>query len=184
MKLWDANTGELNFNVDRKSFFSKQKSLEAGPDSEEHFSLFESGSPKLLNKINTDFSYNSTSYGTSPTKSDFERSYRYFYSNHNYGEKLKQKDDENRINCQSDSIKCKSKDFSRTKCDLDKNCFNHSDNSELSSFTRQSSDCDKFSDFGISSIWCIDYLDDLIVAGCADGRLEFWEVNTHKLKVN
>ncbi|XP_077302118.1 SREBP cleavage activating protein isoform X2 [Arctopsyche grandis] len=30
------------------------------------------------------------------------------------------------------------------------------------------------------SIWCMDFADDLIVLGCSDGRLEFWEASTAK----
>lgn len=37
---------------------------------------------------------------------------------------------------------------------------------------------------GVPPIWCIDYTDNLIVLGCASGRLEFWEGTTGKLKVN
>lgn len=33
-------------------------------------------------------------------------------------------------------------------------------------------------------IWCLDYLDNLIVIGCADGRMEFWEGTTGTLKVS
>lgn len=33
-----------------------------------------------------------------------------------------------------------------------------------------------------SPIWCLDFLDNLIVIGCADGRLEFWEGTTGNLK--
>lgn len=36
----------------------------------------------------------------------------------------------------------------------------------------------------VPPIWCIDYMDNLIVLGCANGRLEFWEGTTGKLKVN
>lgn len=36
----------------------------------------------------------------------------------------------------------------------------------------------------VPPIWCIDYTDNLIVLGCANGRLEFWEGTTGKLKVN
>ncbi|GBP90752.1 Sterol regulatory element-binding protein cleavage-activating protein [Eumeta japonica] len=32
-----------------------------------------------------------------------------------------------------------------------------------------------------SPIWCMDFCSDLIVLGCADGRLEFWEASTAKL---
>lgn len=34
-----------------------------------------------------------------------------------------------------------------------------------------------------SPIWCLDYLDNLLCIGCADGRLEFWEGITGKFKV-
>lgn len=40
-----------------------------------------------------------------------------------------------------------------------------------------------FDNVGNSPIWCLDYLDNLIVIGCANGRLEFWEGTTGKLKV-
>ncbi|XP_041986621.1 sterol regulatory element-binding protein cleavage-activating protein [Aricia agestis] len=32
-----------------------------------------------------------------------------------------------------------------------------------------------------SPIWCMDFCNDLIILGCADGRLEFWEASTGKL---
>ncbi|XP_068620764.1 sterol regulatory element-binding protein cleavage-activating protein [Battus philenor] len=32
-----------------------------------------------------------------------------------------------------------------------------------------------------SPVWCIDFCNDLIILGCADGRLEFWEASTGKL---
>lgn len=35
-----------------------------------------------------------------------------------------------------------------------------------------------------SPIWCLDYMDNLIVIGCADGKIEFWESTTSTLKVN
>lgn len=34
-----------------------------------------------------------------------------------------------------------------------------------------------------SPIWCLDYMDNLIVIGCADGKIEFWESTTGALKV-
>lgn len=34
-----------------------------------------------------------------------------------------------------------------------------------------------------SPVWCIDYCNELIILGCADGRLEFWELTSAKLKV-
>ncbi|KAI8430672.1 hypothetical protein MSG28_000867 [Choristoneura fumiferana] len=34
-----------------------------------------------------------------------------------------------------------------------------------------------------SPIWCMDFSNDLIILGCADGRLEFWEASSGKLMV-
>ncbi|XP_045509949.1 sterol regulatory element-binding protein cleavage-activating protein [Colias croceus] len=33
-----------------------------------------------------------------------------------------------------------------------------------------------------SPVWCMDYCNDLIILGCADGRLEFWDATSGKLK--
>lgn len=35
-----------------------------------------------------------------------------------------------------------------------------------------------------SPVWCMDFCNDLIILGCADGRLEFWEASSGKLMVN
>lgn len=35
----------------------------------------------------------------------------------------------------------------------------------------------------VPPIWCLDYMDNLIVIGCADGKIEFWESTTGTLKV-
>lgn len=35
-----------------------------------------------------------------------------------------------------------------------------------------------------SPVWCLDYLDNLIVVGCSSGRIEVWEGTTGKFKVN
>ncbi|CAH2268915.1 jg21341 [Pararge aegeria aegeria] len=32
-----------------------------------------------------------------------------------------------------------------------------------------------------SPVWCMDFCNNLIILGCSDGRLEFWEANTGKL---
>lgn len=36
----------------------------------------------------------------------------------------------------------------------------------------------------VSPIWCLDYMDNLIVIGCADGKLEFWDTTTSTLRVS
>lgn len=39
------------------------------------------------------------------------------------------------------------------------------------------------SSVAMSAIWCLDYMDNLIALGCADGKIEFWESTTGTLKV-
>lgn len=34
-----------------------------------------------------------------------------------------------------------------------------------------------------SPVWCMDFCNDLIILGCSDGRLEFWEASSGKLLV-
>lgn len=33
-------------------------------------------------------------------------------------------------------------------------------------------------------VWCLDFKDNLLVAGCSNGRLEFWEASTGTFKVS
>lgn len=42
----------------------------------------------------------------------------------------------------------------------------------------------KSNENSLSAVWCLDYMDNLIVIGCADGKIEFWESTTGTLKVN
>ncbi|CAG4961993.1 unnamed protein product [Parnassius apollo] len=39
----------------------------------------------------------------------------------------------------------------------------------------------KQEEVGESPVWCMDFCNDLIIVGCADGRLEFWEASSGKL---
>lgn len=34
-----------------------------------------------------------------------------------------------------------------------------------------------------SPVWCMDFCNDLIILGCADGRIEFWEASSGKFMV-
>lgn len=41
----------------------------------------------------------------------------------------------------------------------------------------------KGKDIRESPVWCMDFCNDLIILGCSDGRLEFWEASSGKLMV-
>ncbi|XP_060518686.1 sterol regulatory element-binding protein cleavage-activating protein isoform X2 [Cylas formicarius] len=58
----------------------------------------------------------------------------------------------------------------------------HGESAKLKMEARASSGANEENPNKFPSIWCIDYLDNLLVVGCADGRLEFWDVLTNQLK--
>lgn len=166
LKIWDNNTGELVAAIDRKSYFTCQ-------DSDGYFlenddpSDYESGSPpsrdevfpRLINKINTDFSGFKPGTTRDPFNSRFEfyKAFKYHY----VSDKL------------SDKIPTKSNSSRQRQ-------LSSEEESHISdSSSRKTSDC---SNTKLSSVWCMDYVDNLISIGCADGRLEFWEATTSKLR--
>ncbi|XP_055621580.1 sterol regulatory element-binding protein cleavage-activating protein isoform X2 [Toxorhynchites rutilus septentrionalis] len=65
----------------------------------------------------------------------------------------------------------------------------HSGEDDLRSHQHSPGDCSqppggtaRKKHYQASPIWCLDFLDNLIVIGCADGRLEFWEGTTGNFK--
>lgn len=167
LKVWDNNTGELISHIDRKQYFCGDKYDDQSL--EDDLSDYESGSPpsrddtlpRIKRRINTDFSLAKHSPNSSlDSKSDFMRSYRHFYV--------------------EDKVRNR-KSFGEVSRNW------NSENSEGSlkndKLTRELSDSGCNIGGKLSPVWCIDYVDNLVVIGCADGRLEFWEGTTGKLKV-
>ncbi|CAG9814063.1 unnamed protein product [Phaedon cochleariae] len=193
LKVWDSNTGELISHIDRKFFFSDNKPVDLAAELDDILSDYESGSPpsrdelfpRLLNKINTDFSHNTDNPTPTYTDSkyDFNKSYRYFYYNHNFDVRQR-----HRYDCLGDDSTTR-RSFSETpqkrqslgNDDVDFGARS-SLKSDVSSRSDSARDSSNFSECRLSPIWCMDYQDNLIVIGCADGRLEFWEAMTGKLK--
>lgn len=154
------------------------------PSRDETFLSF----PSLQHKINTNFSdFKLTSTPNKEnTRFDFGNQYREIYKNHDKEIRLRQRSCETVkwVNCQ------------RTPCELHdcelpkaRSCEGSSDNlngnspSLCCTFSVSASSNNVSENFKSSPIWCLDYLDNLIAIGCADGRLEFWEGTTGKLKV-
>ncbi|KAJ8926743.1 hypothetical protein NQ314_020860 [Rhamnusium bicolor] len=199
LKVWDNNTGELLAQIDRKSYFVDDKTQDLITEFDDTLSDYESGSPpsrdesfpRLLNKINTDFSHvsdNSLSFSTD-SKYDFNKSYRYFYFNHNYDVKPRKRYDGIREDSKRNSFSERQSfsDSSKTKnCEHNSEFSFRSDSvgsNRLMYLNREWSDSgNNISANRLSPIWCMDYLDNLIVIGCADGRIEFWEGTLGKLK--
>lgn len=133
---------------------------------------------KLLNRINTDFSHNTdkTSAKQLDLKYDFHKAYRYFYFNHNYDEPML-----NSGNLSKDETKNSISDNNLKRRNT-KYSLESQENNENDSFDKENKGCDR-TNYKLSSVWCMDYAENLIVIGCADGRLELWEGTTGVLKV-
>lgn len=186
----------------RRYFTSPSKSSEnCNEVDDNNFSDYESGSPpsrdeywppfpSVQHKINTNFS----NLKLSPVivsnnkdcyKFDFGDEYREIYKNHDKELRMRHKTNETSkwVNRQR-SIEGPL--LQQDKCiDIPKtrSCDKLHSNTNLNSKTTTNLVND-FGNVGNSPVWCLDYLDNLIVVGCANGRLEFWEGTTGKLKVN
>ncbi|KAB0798454.1 hypothetical protein PPYR_09447 [Photinus pyralis] len=197
IKVWDTITGELIKNIDRKSYFSLQnKSPELSMDVEDNnLSDYESGSPPSRDetlptfpsfqyKINTNFSglklQPIPTADVTSTKFDFGVEYRQLYAEHRKEQKLKSRNDtvkwvqaQRRIVNDCDAV--------RSECANRRNVLNRETHALFADETlsvRHDSESSTTSNGKSAPIWCTDYVDNLIVIGCSDGSLEFWEGTT------
>ncbi|XP_076269719.1 SREBP cleavage activating protein isoform X2 [Rhynchophorus ferrugineus] len=160
LKIWDNSTGELVKVIDRKMYFN----LESDNSVVEYDdpSDYESGSPpstdemfpKLHQRIKTDFSHLKPRPVNEPFDAhlEFHKAYKSHY------------------------CKNKKNDMVPKRRQLSRDHINKSGDSSR-----------KTAGFGstsgrLSSVWCMDYVDNLIIIGCADGRLELWEATSSKVK--
>ncbi|XP_015600062.1 sterol regulatory element-binding protein cleavage-activating protein isoform X2 [Cephus cinctus] len=118
--------------------------------------------PDLKPVINTKFS----TMKYSPTQANYEQGFE-------FGERFKQLFNEHRT---EELDKCESAE-QLVSCPgrLNKNDL-------MDSMTSLSTDRTMQIAPNISPIWCIDYQENLIVVGCANGSLEFWEGTTGRFK--
>lgn len=166
LKIWDNSTGELVNVIDRKSYFidESDKFVNEYDDPSDYESASPPSTddvfPKLTNRINTDFSSFKprTSDDAFDARFEFYRVFKFHYSN--------SKSNEGAAGQASSS---RQRQISRQ----DSNKSNNS--------SRKTSDCGS-ANSKLSSVWCMDYVDNLIIIGCADGRLELWEATSTKVK--
>ncbi|KAF5297711.1 hypothetical protein FQA39_LY12042 [Lamprigera yunnana] len=190
IKVWDTITGELIKTIDRRSYFTySNKSPELSMELEDNLSDYESGSPpsrdealsfpSFQHKINTNFT--NLKLSSAPnyynTKFNFGMEYRQLYAEHKKELKFKHRN--------NDTVKWVQ--TQRHNSDLMKIEFNNKRNGHsevLNNFILSDlqspikNDSESVVTKKISPIWCMDYLENLIVIGCADGSLEFWEGTT------
>ncbi|XP_022907413.1 sterol regulatory element-binding protein cleavage-activating protein [Onthophagus taurus] len=179
LKVWDSVTGELQSTIDRNFFFRKQRSNTIEDCDDNNISDYESSSPpsressllqfpSLKDKICLNFSnalYKRVSDNQSE-RFDFGEDYRLLYSerpqnfqSHNKALSWLRQTEQYRD--EDTSLSCEN------LIQIDEK------NEKNAVFIKK---------YKFSPIWCMDFLDNLVVIGCADGRLEFWEGTTGKFK--
>ncbi|CAO1392652.1 unnamed protein product [Diamesa tonsa] len=211
LKIWDASNGDLVAEIDRVRYFEElqqynndkrltsnsEENLIRPQSQRSHVTLTQNDNVKsqirLRSAIKFDFSapaaapspsssFNKESLschqinGSSP-KSDFQLSYeKYFQSDSN--------DLVNDGNCNNTNSNVINKTNVQRSNSLNNNNDTDSDNVRSSeNITKSTISLDTKSQYYSSSpIWSLDFIDNLIVIGCADGRIEFWEGTTGYFK--
>lgn len=197
LKIWDTSNGDLVAEIDRISYFEQlqqynidrsvtsisdenliQKSPmphQSSTESEQHqqqnnlrlrTSLkFDFQSTSQRNRIDSDYS---------SIKNDFQKSFDKYFEP---------------VSIKSESFDAEILQGSApTPSHLNNNNFNHvnvngkmhngTSSESINSLTLSTSS----KSYNTSPIWALDFIDNLIVIGCADGRLEFWEGTTGSFK--
>lgn len=194
IKIWDTITGQMLSTIDRNTFFSdmnQQKSPDPTRDDEHEdttYSDYGSGSPpsrdehlhymsfpNLKNRINTNFvNLHLDTTTSTPDRYDFDRPYKQLYQQH---------EEETRVrNRNHDTDKWLRSTMSNGgfSTGSGNNGVRRSMEHYQPPITLRP--CNTHHNVTVPPIWCMDCIDNLIVIGCADGRLEFWEGTTAKFK--
>lgn len=202
LKIWDASNGELVAEIDRISYFEQlqQYNVERQATSISDENLIQKSPPSQHQSMTNDntehkrshlrlrnslmFDFQSTPRGTkkhdsdlNSIKNEFQRSFDKFF--------------------EPVPVKSESFDFSMMQgsaptppSHINNNNFNHfnvnhklhNGNSSESINSLNLNNSSSKSSYNTSPIWALDFIDNLIVIGCADGRLEFWEGTTGSFK--
>jgi hypothetical protein len=129
--------------------------------------------PDLRPSINTKFTSNQFA-------SNYLRQQNYEYG-FDFGDQYKQLFDEHKKSAVSNSEICSAQNNEGLSNSLPRLGFT---NDLTDSANSLSTDKTLQMKYEVSSIWCMDYQENLIVIGCANGSLEFWEGTTGKFKVH
>lgn len=201
IKIWSSTNGELVAEINRMNYFEQlqQYNLEnrKSPPSSSEENLIkqpqvsqqqqqpqqQSSQVRLRSNLNFDFQSSRLRNGggsDETIKHEFQKSYeKYFETIPTKSNSL-----DYEMNASSTSIDGGSKYANHLSCyNTIKSSISSSSNNALNRIN--SSDSVNFlqqQNMKSSPIWSLDFTDNLIVIGCADGRLEFWEGTTGSLR--
>ncbi|CRK90733.1 CLUMA_CG004425, isoform A [Clunio marinus] len=197
LKIWDSNNGELVAEINRIGYFEQLQQYNADRHcssltsmSDENLIQQKNSPPRhmltdqpsstltrLKTSLKFDFQSSSPSSRFSSTKNDFQKSFdKYFepaavvtMTNHSSEGEIVAN---GAIGINNNNNNINSFNQINVNHKLHNGCSSDSINSLNSSATS----------YNTSPIWALDFIDNLIAIGCADGRLEFWEGTTGSFK--
>lgn len=160
-----------NYEIEEQTFSDYESG--SPPSRDESLSMY----PRLLHKINTNFSNMKSDSPTSTSaRYNFDDSYQLLYNSQGAGPRVRNRLKD--INWIKDIVKKEN----RKSASLDNEIQSTSGSNECV-LTLDSNKNSDFENKRFSPVWCMDILDNLIVIGCADGHMEFWDASMAKLKV-
>lgn len=191
IKIWSSTNGELVAEINRVSYFEQlqaynieQRKMSSPPSSESEENLIKqpqqqnSNQVRLRTNLNFDFqssrlrNNNLDSSSSSCMKNEFQKSYE-----KNFEIIPVKKSNEDNFYEMNSSFENGSKYGNHINNYNSNNALNRINSSDNVNYMQQQQQNVKS-----SPIWSLDFIDNLIVIGCADGRLEFWEGTTGSLR--
>lgn len=193
LKIWDSSNGDLVAEIDRISYFEQlqqynvdrrvtsvsdenliQKSPVQHQSSTESEKQIQQNHLRLRTSLKFDFQSasrcNRQDGDVNSIKNDFQKSFDKYFEP---------------VSIKSDSFDAEIQQGSApTPSHMNSNSFNYRLHNAASSESINSLNLSTTSSksYNTSPIWALDFIDNLIVIGCADGRLEFWEGTTGSFK--
>jgi hypothetical protein len=188
LKIWDATNGELVAEIDRVRYFEQMKLLHCDrqllrtSDDSLSGSLNKSrekstGSQmRLRNLIKFDFHNREEGEGRD-IREDFQSSYEKYFPSAPIN-----------ITTSRHSLHSDATDYEPMYNGFHEESPKLNSNSNSKVAVQRSNSLNSENNlekcYATSPIWSLDFKDNLIVIGCADGRLEFWEGTTGNFKVS
>lgn len=183
LKIWDSSNGDLVAEIDRISYFEQLKQynvdrrvtsisdenlIQKSPPSKQPTEVEQQSNLRLRSSLKFDFQSaaprrNNPDSDLASIKNDFQKSFDKYFEP---------------VSIKSESFDA---EISQGSAPTQSYMFNaklHNgvSSESINSLSNASKTCNT------SPIWSLDFIDNLIVIGCADGRMEFWEGTTGSFK--
>lgn len=195
LKIWDSSNGDLVAEIDRVSYFEQlqQYNVDRKVTSISDENLIQKSPTFHQKHQSADVEIQNSHRLKTSLKFDFQSSAPRRII-HNSDLDLIKNDFQKSFDKYFEPVKVKSSSFDEdivqgsapTISYMNNNSFHQLDGKLVNSNSSESINSINLSNsskvYNTSPIWALDFIDNLIVIGCADGRLEFWEGTTGSFK--